>query len=102
MVLEIAGAPFSRSIGLRKGFDYAMQLSASKGEANPLLFAIDNSVTVPVDFTRRVMHNTRCGISAYAPICKRMKDDGEYWAQFGCVEALHLYNIVLYRLHSIL
>ena len=85
--MYIVGAPFSRSIGLKRGFDFAQQLAKSQAQEDPILFSIDTSMVIPTDFTRRVWKNTRCGVPTYAPICFKEKSEiSGYWVTAGYVD----------------
>lgn len=77
------GGPFSRSIGLRKGFDHAKQLAISRGQKDAVGFSIDTSIIIPYNFTDIIRSHVRCGISSFAPICYKHKDPGGYWVTTG-------------------
>lgn len=81
--MYVSGAPFSRSIGLKRGFEFAQMIAQNKSNEEPILFSIDTSMVVPKDFTRRVWRNTRCSVSSYAPICYKEKGDEGFWVQYG-------------------
>jgi len=77
------GGPFSRSIGLRKGFAYAKQIADKNGHKDAIGFSIDTSIIIPANFSDIVRSHTRCGISSYAPVCYKHKEPGGYWVTTG-------------------
>jgi len=84
LLAVVSGSPFSRSIGLKKGFELAEKIANEKGQTNPILFSVDTSMILPNEFTRRVWKATRCGISTYAPICYKQKNEEDgFWVQYG-------------------
>ena len=77
------GGPFSRSIGLKRGFDYAKQLAIQKGQKDAIGFSIDTSIIIPSNFSDLIRFHVRCGVSSYAPVCYKHKDPGGYWVITG-------------------
>ena len=80
------GGPFSRSIGLKKGFDYAKQVAERKGQKDAIGFSIDTSIIIPNNFSDIIRSHVRCGLSSYAPVCYKHKDPGGYWVTTGYVK----------------
>ena len=68
VLLMDAGPPFSRSIGMKMGFQRAGAIAKSRGQDDAVIFSIDTSIITPRDFSRRVRQNTICGVTAYIPI----------------------------------
>lgn len=62
------GPPFSRSIGLKVGFQYAVNLATERQQTNAIGFSVDTSIIVPNDFSSRIRSNTICGVTAFVPI----------------------------------
>lgn len=77
------GGPFSRSIGLKRGFDYAKQLALSKGQKDAIGFSLDTSIIIPTNFSDIIRSHVRCGISSFAPVCYKHKEPGGYWVTTG-------------------
>jgi len=84
VVIVDAGPPFSRSIGLRIGFQRAMELSLSRGEVDAIGFSIDTSILVPSNFSMRIREATICGVSAFVPIVYKC---------MSCVTSGNLHNL---------
>ncbi|XP_067950760.1 uncharacterized protein [Watersipora subatra] len=77
------GGPFSRSIGLKRGFDYAKQIASERGQEDAIGFSIDTSIIIPNNFSDIIRSHVRCGVSSYAPVCYKHKDPGGYWVITG-------------------
>lgn len=86
------GGPFSRSIGLKRGFDYAKQLAVSRGHTDAIGFSIDTSIIIPKNFSDTIRSHVRCGLSSFAPVCYKHKDPGGYWVTTGYVCIVCIYS----------
>jgi glycosyltransferase involved in cell wall biosynthesis len=71
--------PFGRSIGLKIGYEYIRtalepldqsQKSSVYGH-DVVVFSLDASLRLPLQFSQQIIKSTRCGVVAYAPICKK-------------------------------
>ena len=61
------GPPFSRSIGMNKGYRY---VDIVKTTENPVVFSVDDSMVLPDDFNEEIRGNVVCNEQAYRVISK--------------------------------
>jgi len=61
------GPPFSRSIGLKAGYNYIASSFSSPSEET-VVFSIDDSLILPAKFTSIIRSNVICGKTTYTPI----------------------------------
>ena len=61
------GPPFSRSIGLKAGYNYIANSLSSPSEPT-ILFSIDDSLVLPPKFTSTIRANVICGKTTFTPI----------------------------------
>ena len=68
LIILNVGPPFSRSIGLRVGFEHAIDLAVKRGQTDAIGFSVDTSVLLPPDFTERIRRGAICSVSSFVPI----------------------------------
>ena len=65
--------PFGRSIGLKIGYEYIRTALEPLDQArhDVVVFSLDASLRLPLQFSQQIIKSTRCGVVAFAPICKK-------------------------------
>ena len=62
--------PFGRSIGLKMGYQY-IERNDNSPKKDAIVFSLDASLRLPVQFSQGIVKSVNCGHVAYAPVCKK-------------------------------
>ena len=93
----VTSPPFSRSIGLRMGFDFVDRMvrnnSIAANAEQTAIFSLDASLSIPPSFSLGIERAVQCGVSGYAPVYAQ-KGKWRDWAHGMIGMCLNDYNML--------